>query len=350
MNIKLNSGEILYVKDCDAKYELAKLLVKASEDLGHLPTIDEAKLISGMPENLNVYAFYFGSFSEARNKANATVNQRENPVVIIGNNYRRRMMDKRKDILDRIMELSFREHGNSVSWISEDAIKRDSILVYSEVLKAFGGLRQLKEAAKQRLWEEKHGKKKPKKPKEQLVMEQPKEESRGVSEEKTVVQPEKAEVGKMLEKERKPYRNWTAEEIKSALRGFYDAEGCLPTDRYLKASENFPTVMTIKKHLGNTREKWLKAIGVAESELNTAESSKVVDNMDLTSNEKTLNDRELKTDETVKEIVDLIGQNGKLERLGDMSDLMSDIKIEKQYIIKFGKIRATVNIFATIDE
>lgn len=357
MNIKLNSGEVLSIEDFDAKYELARLLVTATEKVGHLPTFEEAKGMPEMPENLNIYAFYFGSYDKARKAAKATVILYKKPIPARGNEFRRQMMDKQREILDRIMEISFREHGNNISWISEDAIKRDPILIYSEVLKVFGGLKQLKIAAKQRLWEEKHGKKKLKKPKEQPVEQLKEEPSEQLREQPAeVMQPEKMEVEKMAEKkiekkaekERRTYRNWTAGEIKNALKRYYEAEGRLPTDSYLKVSEDFPTTMTIKKHLGNTREEWLKAIGV-ETPKEEPEMPKEPEALIQPEAPKEQETPAKSGGEIEKEIIDLIGQNGKLKQLGDMSDILNDIKIEKQFYLNFGRIRATVNIFATID-
>lgn len=161
MNLELNNGENLYVPDSDKKYILAKLLVEAEKELGHSPTYEEAKALPRMPKDLNSYAFYFGSFTAACKAASAVVTRREKPEEVTNYGHGRWTVGKREEILNRVVELSFREYGGDVSWLDEKRIKRDSVLVFSEVLKTFGGVRQLRWAAKEQIRKIKQHSRKP---------------------------------------------------------------------------------------------------------------------------------------------------------------------------------------------
>lgn len=193
MNLELNNGENLYVPDNDKKYILAKLLVEAEKELGHSPTYEEAKALPRMPKDLNSYAFYFGSFAAACKSASAVVTRREKPEEVTNYGYGRRTSDKREEILNRVAELSFREHGGDVSWLDEKHIKRDSVLVFSEVLKTFGGVRQLRWAAKEQIRKIKQHSRKPIRKTEEVEK---------MAEEKK----KPAEVVKVTEEKKKPGR------------------------------------------------------------------------------------------------------------------------------------------------
>lgn len=79
---RLNNGEIMGSPYDSDKLILAKLLVEAMDDLGHPPTFDEARKYPKLPENPNVYAPYFGSFSAACTEARYFVKTRGSPVKI----------------------------------------------------------------------------------------------------------------------------------------------------------------------------------------------------------------------------------------------------------------------------
>ena len=255
--IKLNSGKILFLLEKDAKYWLAKVLAETMKKIGHSLTFEEAKLIPELPANLNIYAVYFGSFSEACRVASNVVTKYENPDAFRVN--RRWEMEKREEILNRVLEISFSEHGNDVSWISETTIKRDPILIYAEVLKAFGGLKQLRMAAKQRIKDGKHGNKR--RPKDKLMEVK---EMDVTTKKPEIMEQEVESLQEQLEVEKfVSSRKWSREKIIQVLREYYDEHGELPKDRYLCSRYNdAPSVMTVKRYLGNSRVEWLEAIGV----------------------------------------------------------------------------------------
>ena len=60
--------------------------------------------------------------------------------------WRDKEMEKREEILSRLIELSKACHDGKVNWIKEDAIKRDSVLVLRDVLKTFGSIKGAKQA------------------------------------------------------------------------------------------------------------------------------------------------------------------------------------------------------------
>ena len=347
------------------KDELFEKLVQKTKELGRRVSFSEMRDDPSMPEP-NQFAFYFGSFANAAEKAfgeyvSAEKIQKNGGDVMMSKRKRNPLSEElTKQIVSEIVDMYIAADGKMPG---KREIKKNPYISEKQVviLRQAG---ELNEVIVRKLAEEKTGRKfldaNARAKQEAFLARQKRLALIGeVDNKKAELKVEEAkeseleEVEKMAEKERKPYRNWTVEEIKSALRGFYDAKGCLPTDKYLKTSENLPTTMTIKKHLGNTREEWLKAIGVEASKVpeapETSREPEVLEASETSiTSEVPIKVEEL--DKIEREIIDLIGKNGKLKQLGDMSDLMSDIKIEKQFYLQFGRIRVTVNVFATIDE
>lgn len=325
MNLELNNGENLYVPENDKKYILAKLIVGAEAELGYSLTYDEAKKLPRMPKDLNVYALYFGSFKKACDTASVVVKRKEHPEQAVNYGYRRWIMDKREEILSRVTELSFNEHGNKIDWLDEKAIKRDSVLVLSEVMKAFGGVRQLREAAKERLRREKYRKKT-----------REIEEVEKMSEEKNANEVMNEVVdGAQIESMKRSYKKWTKEEIIQLLRGYYDGSGKLPTDLVLNDSACLPTAMTVRRYLGDTREEWLKAIGVTEAR-NTTDDSDVSD-VPVASDD---------SEEKLGAILSMIDEKIKIDQLAEVAEMLSSFTLERRYEFKYRGVEVEIAITA----
>lgn len=327
MLIRLNNGETIFLPDSEIKYELAKMIVEARKELGHSLTFEEAKRMPKMPENPNIYAYYFGSFEVACKDATGVIARRDNPDCYRMN--QRWEMEKREEILNRILEISFQEHGNDTSWISETTIKQDSVLAYTDVLKTFGGIRQLRTVAKQLIKEQKHGKKKPKE------------------------QKKKVEVEKMAGSVEK----WSHEMVIKIVRDYYNENGQLPKDAWFSKREGVPSIMTVRKHLGNSKEEWLKAIGVsglvaettsdvpevAETPVVSEENTEVLANIPETIE---VSKNVLDNEKTIEDILGLVGKDGKIKWLAEMFDGIDEFKMSRQYILKYGSLKVTVSISA----
>ena len=179
MSLTLNNGETINCLQKDKRYVLAKLLVEAEATLGHSISYQEALENAKMPKDLYLYAIHFGSFEKACEDAKNIVERKENPdkfrvkqsVSAVerawrsrefqaerihkeardsDRKWREKMKEKREEILERLLELT-RIHDGCVDWITEDAIKRDSILVLQEVRKAFGSVKNAKQATHDKL-------------------------------------------------------------------------------------------------------------------------------------------------------------------------------------------------------
>ncbi|MBR3263816.1 hypothetical protein IKF94_01095 [Candidatus Saccharibacteria bacterium] len=375
MIMKLNSGESLEFPDTRKKYILAKLIIDAKEKIGHLPSFDEAKAISRMPENLGLYAISFGSFKKACEVALYEVRRFENPEMVSNYGYGRCIVDKREEILNRVVELCFKEHGNHIAWINEKSIKRDPILVFADVIRTFGGIRQLKEAAKERIYREKHHKNdepQRKSLEETTVTQKEPEKYTSMEVEKMADDRIEAKVEDNIKVEnensqaeqqtQRSYKRWTQEEIIEILYKYYDENKKLPTDLWLSTTDGVPHVQTVKSFLG-PRSDWLKAIGVeaglgveSATEVQTTEMKQALKRQDGQS-EKT--DEQMKQIEqeswksqigqTVDQILELIGEGGKIAQL---AKLVSEIGVSvsfddvrsKSYLLEYGGLIARVDI------
>lgn len=288
MNLELNNGENLYVPENDKKYILAKLIVEAEAELGYSLTYDEAKKLPRMPKDLNVYALYFGSFKKACDTASVVVKRKEHPEQAGNYGYRRWIMDKREEILSRVMELSFNEHGNKIDWLDEKAIKRDSILVLSEVMKAFGGVRQLREVAKERLRREKYRKK-----------------TREIE-----------EVEKMSEEKK------TVETTEAATE----------TTEVTKATEVTEEVVVEKKRRGRPKRAEAQPEKVDEQPGQIEQES-----------------QKSQIGQTIDQIVGMLGEDGKIAQLSKLLpeigvSVNSDGGSSKSYLLEYGGLTARVDI------
>lgn len=181
MPLELNNGEFIDFQEKDKKYILAKLLVEAEDALGHTLSYKDAAKYPRMPKSTNLYAIHFGSFERAYEESRDLVERRDHPERYRVKNrlsaaerawksrefqaesirqsaekskkeWRKGKMEekKREEIMDRLLELTRMRNGDT-RWITEEAIKHDSILVYAEVIKAFGSVKQAKQAVRDRL-------------------------------------------------------------------------------------------------------------------------------------------------------------------------------------------------------
>ena len=340
------------------KKSLFEKLMRKTKELGRRVSFSEMQEDPAMPSP-NQYAFYYGSFDEASKMAERTMKlaskaePKERGDLAVSKKKQNGLGEERtKVILSEITDMYIAADGRMPS---QRDIKKSRYISEKEVdvLRRSG---ELKEIVIRRLAEEKTGKKylNPQERRKQEVnqthqkrldlimgkdnldkakeVEKMSENIEKVEEAKKIEEPGRIE--KTEEELRHAYKRWAAEEVKKIISEYYEANGHLPTDAWLKDSADVPSVMTVKKYLGNTREEWLKAIGVEEPEKTKSPMTNI----------------KTETCEVEKELINLIGQDGKLKQLGDMSDLMTDIKIEKQFVLRFGRIRATINLFATIDE
>ncbi len=149
--------------------------------------------------------------------------------------------------------------------------------------------------------------------------------------------PVQAEAEQPKQKRTYNARKWTFEEVKNLIRKYYETTGKLPTDEYLKIADNMPSPMTARKYLGDRKEEWLKAIGIEQAET-TAETGTVQRVEAL--NEYTENGR------IIDEIVELIGEAGKIAKIAENVDILESVSIAKKYQIDYNGIRICVDISA----
>ncbi len=278
MNLVLNNGEVVEVLDGKVKYVLAKLLSEAMDEIGHPLTFSEARAYPRMPKDVNLYATQFGDLERACMDAYYVVRKEENPESLVvqhelsavaravksrefqaelirkaaeesNERIRRWKMDKREEVMERVMRLCF-EHGNDASWISDEAIKRDPILVHRDVMKAFGGVKQLKAEAKKRLWEEKHGKKSEKAEKKDIMPAAPAVETPVVEVPAVEEVPESTEgVVKMAEKRK--YTKKTDEQLWAEIREKAHGLRRVPTDAEIRRDNELSATGTYYNRLGS---------------------------------------------------------------------------------------------------
>lgn len=65
--------------------------------------------------------------------------------------WRENAMAEKEQILERLVEVSKRDHGGSTSWISENTIKKDSVLILNDVKRLFGNVRNVKRATREKI-------------------------------------------------------------------------------------------------------------------------------------------------------------------------------------------------------
>lgn len=197
--------------------------------------------------------------------------------------------------------------------------------------------------AERRIKAEKHGQKPEKKTEHQEVKEMTEVKEQVTKVEQTVEQQPKELTQPKAEepKQKKGHstKKWTFEEIKRAVREYYEANGKLPTDGYLQAADFMPSPMTARKYLGGKKEEWLKAIGIEQAET-TAETGTIQRVEALNEYEYTENGR------IIDEIVELIGEAGKIAKIAENVDILESVSIAKKYQIDYNGIRICVDISA----
>lgn len=65
--------------------------------------------------------------------------------------FRRLIMDKREEILERMVEICHRKGSNNVKWITESNIKQDPMITWADVVRTFGGVKALRRAVTRQL-------------------------------------------------------------------------------------------------------------------------------------------------------------------------------------------------------
>lgn len=149
--------------------------------------------------------------------------------------------------------------------------------------------------------------------------------------------PVQAEAEQPKQKRAYNARKWTPEEVKNLIRRYYETTGKLPTDEYLKIADNMPSPMTARKYLGDKKEEWLKAIGIEQAET-TAKTGTIQRAEAL--NEYTENGR------IIDEIVELIGEAGKIAKIAENVDILESVSIAKKYQLEYNGILVYVDISA----
>ena len=337
--------------------ELFEKLIQKTKELGRRVSFSEMRDDPSMPDP-NQFAFYYGSFANAAERAfseyvSAEKNTKNGGDVTMSKRKRNPLSEElTKQIVSEIVDMYIAADGKMPG---KREIKKNAYISEKQVmiLRQAG---ELNELTIRKLAEEKTGKKflsSGDRQKQDAILARQKRlalieeldaKAKPCTEEVKQTEPEEAE--KMNEKERKPYKNWTAEKITDALKNYYDTEGRLPKDKELRQGlDNLPSIMTIKRYLGHTREDWLRAIGVEVPETARApETVKVSGTVDKVQ-PVGANDAAV-----LEDIADLIGPDGMLKQLGDVSGSMAELKIEKHFTVRFGKIIATVVVSAELEK
>ncbi len=175
MIVVLSNGESIDTDSANvgARYVLAELLVEAMRDLGKKElSYQEIKDYPRLPDDPNIYAFWFGSLAKACVAAprlvrdHAESQQSSHPGERIGYLSSARYGNKQKqyhslnrevakmsreEILDRLIDLY--ENGR----LSQNNIERDPLLTWAEVQRLFGSnITAIKSAARRELYDRKH--------------------------------------------------------------------------------------------------------------------------------------------------------------------------------------------------
>lgn len=337
--------------------ELFEKLMQKTKELGRRVSFSEMRDDPSMPDP-NQFAFYYGSFANAAERAfseyvSAEKNTKNGGDVTMSKRKRNPLSEElTKQIVSEIVDMYIAADGKMPG---KREIKKNPYISEKQVviLQQAG---ELNEVIVRKLAEEKTGRKfldaNARVKQEAFLARQKRLALVGEVDNKKAElkveakESELEEVERMNEKERKPYKNWTTEKIIDALKNYYDTEGRLPKDKELKQGlDNLPSIMTIKRYLGHNREDWLRAIGVEVPETAKApETVKVSGTVDKVQ-PVGANDAAV-----LEDIADLIGPDGMLKRLGDVSDSMTELKIEKHFTVRFGKIVATVVVSATLEK
>lgn len=147
---------------------------------------------------------------------------------------------------------------------------------------------------------------------------------------------------KSKKRKRSKYRRWSTEEIKEILRGYYSRKRDMPEDRWFNRVD-LPCVMTVRRRFG-PKENWPEAIGVGtpdeERWLLVAEQQASVEPSESWKNDLTENGK------TIRDVIDLIGENGKIAQLSELLDAVKEMNIEKQYCLRYGNVDVQVNVTA----
>lgn len=332
--------------------ELFEKLMQKTKELGRRVSFSEMRDDPSMPEP-NQFAFYFGSFANAAERAfseyvSAEKNTKNGGDVAMSKRKQNPLSEElTKQIVSEIVDMYIAADGKMPG---KREIKKNPYISEKQVviLRQAG---ELNEVIVRKLAEEKTGRKfldaNARAKQEAFLARQKRLALIGEVDNKKAElkveakESELEEVERMSGKETRNYKNWTAEKITDALKNYYDTEGRLPKDKELKQGlDNLPSIMTIKRYLGHTREDWLRAIGVDASEAVVNAPGPVSKAQPVSANNS----------EALEGITDLIGPDGMLKQLGDVSGSMAELKIEKHFTVRFGKIVATVVVSATLEK
>lgn len=167
--------------------------------------------------------------------------------------WREKEMEKREEILSRLIELSKACHDGKVNWIKEDAIKRDSILVLRDVLKTFGSIK----GAKQATYEAMYGSRYSSPPVVGSIVKQTErsstETSEYVPEDTKQLEELRHASGKTVKngsRNRKPAKQKTVDELWNEVRVKSRKLGHIVSGSEIFKDEEMSSVPTYKKFLG----------------------------------------------------------------------------------------------------
>ena len=166
--IKLQNGSY-HMGDHGDKQAVMDLLVAFTKEKGHEVTRQEVLDTPTMPHPNTIGSYVDGGFDAAVKKAHVLAFPKENTTTKETTTSSKQAPKKertpltREEILEKVVAACF-QHGDNTGWINDISLR--SVVPIGDVYKAFkqGGVKELRNAVKAALWEQKHPNKSPKEP------------------------------------------------------------------------------------------------------------------------------------------------------------------------------------------
>ena len=166
--IKLQNGNY-HMGDHGDKQAVMDLLVTFTKEKGHEVTRQEVLDTPTMPHPNTIGSYVDGGFDAAVKKAHVLAFPKENTTTKETTTSskpapkKERIPLTREEILEKVVAACF-QHGDNTGWINDISLR--SVVPIGDVYKAFkqGGVKELRNAVKAALWEQKHPNKSPKEP------------------------------------------------------------------------------------------------------------------------------------------------------------------------------------------
>jgi len=163
--IKLQNGTY-HMGDHGDRQAVMDLLVAFTKEKGHEVTRQEVLDTPTMPHPNTIGSYFDGGFDAAVKKAHVLAFPKEDktptPPAKTPEKKERTPLT-REEIIDKVAKACF-QHGDNTGWINDISLR--SVVPIADVYKAFkqGGVKELRNAVKAALWEQKHPNKPPKTP------------------------------------------------------------------------------------------------------------------------------------------------------------------------------------------